>query len=91
MDIYLEAKRLDKYPPLATNTEVNYFLVNTERVIYWGTKKWFNPFISAVITILSVTIPLRSDWSWIANGIRSLSSQSERAFNAIYSVSLYTT
>lgn len=34
MDIYLEAKRLDKYPPLATNTEVNYFLVNTERVRY---------------------------------------------------------
>ena len=34
MDIYLTAKGLDKYPPLAADTEVNFFLVNIETVRY---------------------------------------------------------
>ena len=81
--IYQALKRWSKYPLLATDTQVNSDLCWYQNSEITAQKEDFNSFIPYYYNNFERK-PLRVAWRWIARDIRSLSSQSERALNAIH-------
>ena len=61
VDIYWAVKQLDRYPPLATGTEVNssVSIIILNQLDNIGQKSYFNSFIPATITIFSAANPAR--------------------------------
>ena len=81
--IYRALKRWGKYPLLATDTQVNSDLCWYQNSEITAQKDDFNSFILYYYNNFKRK-PLRVTWRWITRDIRSLSSQSERALNAIH-------